>query len=168
MMKDILTEKEALLKAEAFCSRVERCSGEMIRKLEQWGVSSGLAGQILQQLVDDGFVDDRRYAAAFVREKFRFNQWGRIKIARALRERGIAREVMELALRQIDESEYQSVLQELLRGKQRTVKGRSAFEVKQKLIRFALGRGFELETVLSCLPGSGALDLEMERYEIDE
>ena len=80
-MKKECTEEEARLKAEAYCAMSEHCSDDVFRKLEQWGAPLAAYDSILGYLRKEKFVDDQRYAIAFVRDKYRFSQWGRIKIA---------------------------------------------------------------------------------------
>lgn len=158
-MEHELTEKEFLQKAAAYCSQAEHCTAEVSGKLQQWGAASEQIGQVLAVLESEGFLDDRRYAEAFVRDKFRYNKWGRIKIARALREKGIGQNITDIALQQLDPDDYKGVLQDLLKAKQRSVKGRTKYEEKQKLIRFALGRGFEMQMILSCISSSDDDDM---------
>ena len=91
-MKKECTVEEARLKAEAYCAMSEHCTDDVCRKLEQWGVPLAEFDSILEHLKKEKYVDDRRYAIAFVRDKYRFNQWGRIKIAQSLRMKQIGSE----------------------------------------------------------------------------
>lgn len=150
-MEQGLSDKQVLLKAAAYCAQSEHCTLEVVHKLNQWGVTSDSHEAILAFLEKEGYLDNQRYADAFVRDKFRYNKWGKVKIARALREKEVEREFIEHALSVLDDEDYRSVLLELLKGKQRTLKSKSTYEEKQKLIRFALGRGFEMKEILKCL-----------------
>ena len=108
-MKKECTKEEARLKAEAYCAMSEHCSDDVCRKLEQWGAPLAAYDSILRYLKKEKFVDDQRYAIAFVRDKYRFNQWGRIKIAQSLRLKHIDSESINLAMEEIDEGEYQEI-----------------------------------------------------------
>ena len=105
-MKKECSAEEARSKAEAYCSLTERCTDDVLRKLEQWGAPSGASDAIVEYLKKERYIDEQRYANAFVRDKYRFNQWGRIKIAQALRMKHVASEYIYAALDEIDEEEY--------------------------------------------------------------
>ena len=141
-MKKECSENEVRNKAEAYCSSVERCVSEVEAKLEQWGADNG---------IKEKYIDQQRYCAAFVRDKYRFNQWGRMKIVQALRLKKIPANVISLGLEAIDESEYLSILSGLIEQKKRSVKASTDYERNGKLIRFAIGRGFEMEEILRCV-----------------
>lgn len=161
------SEKELLRKAAAYCSQAEHCTAEVSGKLQQWEATSEQVGLVLAVLESEGYLNDLRYAEAFVRDKFRYNKWGRIKIARALREKGIGQDLIDEALQQLALEDYEGVLQALLKAKQRTVKGKTVYEEKQKLIRFALGRGFEMQAILSCIPTADADDMNYSDNDFD-
>lgn len=161
-MKKECTKEEALLKAESYCSVSEHCKDDVIRKLEQWGVSADAYDSIVAQLVKDRFVDEQRYAIAFVRDKYRFNQWGRIKITQALKMKHIATECISVAMEEVDEEEYLSILTSLLQKKQKGVKGTSDYERNGKLIRFAAGHGYEMGEILRCMKRIGCENEDFE------
>ena len=104
-MKKECSESEARNKAEAYCSSVERCVSEVEAKLEQWGADHEIKDRVIEHLIKEKYIDQRRYCAAFVRDKYRFNQWGRMKIVQALRLKKIPADVISLGLEEIDESE---------------------------------------------------------------
>ena len=157
-MKKECTEEEARLKAEAYCAMSEHCSDDVYRKLEQWGAPLVAYDSILGYLKKEKFVDDRRYAIAFVRDKYRFNQWGRIKIVQALRLKHIDAESISLAMEEINEEEYQDVLLSLLRKKLPSIKAKNDYERNGKLIRFAAGHGYSMDEILHCLKQIGCGD----------
>lgn len=156
------TEKEIMYKAEAYCSLAEHCLSEVQTKLQQWGLPAGQEEKVLQYLLHEKYIDEQRYSKAFVRDKYRFNQWGRIKIIQALRLKRILPEYISCALDEIDCEEYFSILSDLLCSKNKSVKARNAYERKGKLIRFALGRGYEMGEVLECLRKQGLGDVNLE------
>ena len=142
---------EILYKLAARCSVSEQCLSDIEAKLEKYDLSDEEKTRILRHLVEEKYVDDRRYAEAFVRDKYRFNKWGRIKIAQGLRMKGIDNETISVAMEAIDEEEYMEILDSLIRAKRKSVKGRNDYEVNAKLCRFATGRGFEFGAIRKCL-----------------
>ena len=97
----------------------------------------------IDYLTREKFVDDQRYAANFVHDKFRFNKWGKVKIAYMLRQKRIAENLIEDALESIPDENYEDTIRELLRIKVKSIKGTAERERKGKLAVFAQGRGFE-------------------------
>ena len=117
MVKRQLTYESALARAASLCSRGEHAEAEMRRKLRQWGAETGDADRVVEWLVDNGFIDNSRYAHAFVYDKSRFDLWGRVKIRHQLRLNGVAGDVVEEAMAEIDEDEYVANLRTLLAAK---------------------------------------------------
>jgi len=143
--------QEALKRAAALCSRQEQYSRHIREKLSEWGIPENDAERIIRKLKDERFLDDRRYAVAFVRDKFRFNRWGRVKISHMLRLKGIMDEVIDEALSMIDEDQYNTTCRELIRNKSAGLKEKDRWTRKSKLHRFATGRGFESDLVFRLL-----------------
>ncbi len=102
-------------------------------------------------MINERFIDEERYARYFVRDKFRFNQWGRVKIAFMLKTKKIQPELIRQSLDAIDEDEYQELLGKLLREKTRKTKFINEYDKKGKLYRFAQSRGFENEAIGTAL-----------------
>ena len=146
-----LTEEEALYKAAAYCSSAEHCRSEVIARLTAWGVDDGTQQRILERLVKERYIDEARYARFYINDKFRFNKWGRNKIIQGLRAKKIPASVYAVELEGIDEEDYLDILRSLLEAKRRDVKARNSYERDCKLIRFALGRGYEMEAIRRCL-----------------
>lgn len=144
------SEEEALCKAAAYCSRAERCSSDVSEKLDGWGVSPDGKRRILERLVAERYIDESRYCRFFIHDKLKCNKWGRHKIAQALWMKKIPSEISAPLLEEIDEEEYRSVLRSLLESKRRTLSARDEYEMNGKLIRFALGRGFEMDEIRRC------------------
>lgn len=156
-----MTTDEILYKLAARCSVSEQCLSDIESKLAKYDLSGEEKTRILRRLVEEKYVDDGRYAEAYVRDKYRFNKWGRIKIAQGLRMKGIDREAIEAAMEVIDEEEYLSILRDLLKTKRKNTKGKSDYEINGKLIRFATGRGFEFAAIRKCI-GASADEYEMD------
>ena len=145
------TPEQALASLMRLCAKAEKSSGDAMRLLVQWGIAPSDQPSILQRLIDHGFIDDRRYAAAFVREKTRLSGWGAYKIRAALAVKRIDRAVIDDALRQLDPTRQQERLEEVLRRKARTIKAEDPFQLKGKLIRYGQSQGYDFETVMEAV-----------------
>lgn len=150
-MKKEMTEKEALNKLAALCSRAEHCTFDMQRKMELWGMDEDARQRVVDALVKGRFIDDERFARAFASDKVRYNKWGRRKVDQALYMKHISEDIRRRVLDGIDESSFTESLRPLLVAKMKSVRAGSDYEMSCKLIRFALGRGFELEEIKDCL-----------------
>jgi len=156
--KKTIDQAEALDKARKLCASEERCLYDIRKKLFDWGISSGNTEKIINQLIADKFVDEWRFARMFASGKFRNNKWGKIKISYELVRRNIAKNIIEDAVRRIDEQEYFNVLKKELSKKQKSVSAGSDWELKAKLHRFASSKGYEneiIDLVLEDLIASG-------------
>ena len=158
--KQPLTPQQAMNRAAALCARCEQAPGDLREKLLKWGLSSSDTVQIIRQLTEQGFVDEGRYARAFVKDKFAFNGWGRIKIAHQLRQKGIANEAIDEAMSALDDDDYRQRLLELLRAKWRNVKEREPRAAWAAMMRFAASRGFETAIAQECVKQVTRLDVE--------
>ena len=146
-----ITEKEALLRLSALCVRGEHCSYEMEEKMRRWGMDEDARARVLARLVELKFVDDGRYARAFVRDKVKYNKWGRRKVEQALWAKRIDEETRRSALAEVDDEDYLAVLRPLLKARRRTLKAADGYELNRKLVRFALGRGFDYRLIRLCV-----------------
>lgn len=149
-MKEI-TEQEAYLRLAALCAQAEHCLQEMHDRMSRWGLGEAARKRVAERLCAERYIDEQRYARAFVNDKVRYNKWGRRKVQQALRLKGIDDETSRQALDEIDEKEYLAVLRPLLKQKRRATRAQSDYEMNQKLIRFALGRGFTFDIIRQCL-----------------
>ncbi len=144
-------QKDAYQKAAFVCSRAEKCSNKIRQKLLDWELDVDEAQAVLDKLVAEKYIDDERYSRSFVRDKFRFNKWGRIKIAYQLRAERIQAPIIDSALEEIDEEEYAGVLAEILLEKSKKIKAANQYDKKAKLLRFAQSRGFENDLIFKTI-----------------
>lgn len=144
-------QKEVFQRAAAICSRREKCSYDILTKLNQWELNEVDAEVVLMQLIEEKYIDDERYAHSFVRDKFRFNKWGKVKITHHLRLKQISPEVIQSALCEIDDSAYEETLQGLLSEKNKNIKAVNQYDRKAKLFRFVQARGFEMDAIYPLL-----------------
>jgi regulatory protein len=139
--------KEALNRAAAYCSRQERCIADVERKLQDWEVEQNEFGAIIEWLLTEKFIDEERFTSFYVRDKFKFNGWGKVKIRWSLKQKNITGTALENALNNIDNNAYTAKLQKLLEVKLKQLKGKDPYKTKASLIRFAQSRGFEAEII---------------------
>lgn len=149
-MKEI-TESEMLQKMASYCSVAERCLQDISKKLDATGLSEEAKENIKLRLVQEKFLDEKRFTRAFVNDKLRFNQWGRVKILSELKKKGIPSLEINEAISGINEREYNNVLQTILKSKNKSIKANNECERFYKLLRFAAGRGFTTQEAGSCL-----------------
>ena len=140
-------EKKLKSKAEAYCSAAERCPSDVMEKLRKWGASEEMIPVIVAHLEKERYLDASRFCRFFVRDKYRFNQWGRLKIVQALRMKQLDSAHIQEGLEEIDDQEYFQILGRLLKQKARGVQAASAYERNVKLMRFAAGRGFTMDEI---------------------
>ena len=155
---DTLTEQEALTRLTALCAAGEHCQQEMVEKMKRWGLDETVQARLMAYLTEHRYVDDERYARAFVSDKLTYNKWGPRKIEQGLWAQGIDEAIRHRVLAEVDDSRYTDVLQPLLQSKRRSTKASSSYELQGKLMRFALGRGFTVEQVRQCLEESSFKD----------
>ena len=156
------TEQEAYLQLAAMCAQAEHCEQEMRDKMKRWGIEPDAQDRVVARLVKERYVDNERYARAFVKDKIRYNKWGRRKVMQALWMKRIDDDIQRSVLDEIDDKEYIDVLVPLLKQKRKTIKAKSDYELNQKLVRFALSRGFDFSIIRQCM------DVDDEMAELDE
>jgi regulatory protein len=141
----------ALKRAMSLCAGREVCLSDIKQKLNAWGVEDEDKQKIINRLINDKFIDERRYALAFVKDKFRYNKWGKIKLSAALRMKNIADETIREALDSIDEEIYRAALKSIITNRRKTLKSRSLYDLKGKLLRYGLSKGFESHLIYDLL-----------------
>lgn len=141
----------ALKKAQYYCAYQERCTQEISTKLYLWGVAERYHQKIIDELITDNYLNEKRYATSFVRGKFNLNHWGKIKIKAALRHKNIAEEYITESLSYIEETDYKSTLMQLLEKKATGLKVNDPRIRKQKLAAYAYSKGFETNEIMHCI-----------------
>ena len=164
-MKKDMTEQEAYLQLAALCAQAEHCQQEMRDKMRRWEINETVQNRIIDRLIKERYIDDERYARAFVKDKIRYNKWGRRKVQQALWQKHIDTDIQQRVLDEIDEKEYLDILRPLLKQKRKSIKAESDYELNQKLVRFALGRGFGFDIIRQCLDVD---DIDIEDIDDDE
>jgi len=142
-------------KAAFLCGRSEHCSSDIREKLKLWGLAAEDAVLVIEKLVEEKYIDDERFARAYVKDKFRFNHWGKQKIAFMLRSKNISSEILELAFEEIEDEGYSEELRKILTEKEKSIKAKDKYDKRNKLMRFAMGRGFESSQISAVLKELG-------------
>ena len=138
-----LTPDQVLDKMAKYCAYQERCVKDVKDKLKTYDIPQESKDEILDYLLDNRFVDNERFAKAFVRGKVNQSGWGVNKIRFHLMQKGIDKELIDEALGQTDEEVYRQRLIDILKTKSKTVKAASDYEKKRKLAAYAMQKGFE-------------------------
>ncbi|WP_371591510.1 regulatory protein RecX [Prevotella sp. P5-50] len=157
-----MTEQEAYLRLAALCAQAEHCEYEMQEKMRRWEIADDAQARVMQRLITERYVDDERFARAFANDKVKYNKWGRRKVEQAMWLKHIAEDIRQRVLDSIDDEEYIAILRPLLQQKRRSVKARNDNELRQKLIKFAIGRGFTMDIIKQCISIDDEEEYDME------
>lgn len=137
--------KEAWLKMADWCASQERCLFDVEQKLNALPIEEQEKKEIIQKLTEEKYVDDTRYVSFYVKDKFKFNGWGKIKIQWQLKQKKVAAPIIADALDELDPEIYENKLWDLLTNKLKTIKGKDIWQTRAALLRFSQSRGFEYD-----------------------
>jgi regulatory protein len=133
----------AIERIKNYCALQDRCQWDVIQKLREWGLQQATKDHILEILITNKFIDEERFSTSFCRGKFRIKNWGKRKIVNELRRKQISSICINTGLKEIDEKEYDLVLEKLFYQKERSIKDKNQFIRKTKIANFLIQRGFE-------------------------
>lgn len=143
-MKKTPNPETTLLQLQSLCARSEQCSFDIGRKLFAKGFSQKQSDEIITKLIDDRFIDDMRYAKAFVHDKYLFQRWGRQKIIAALIAKRFKMPDIRQALNGIDGHQYLLNALHVMHAKAKSLGEESqSAQGKNKILRHAISRGYE-------------------------
>lgn len=137
------TEQELQEKIQRYCAYQERSHQEVRNKLYQLGAFSSQVDKIIGDLIMQGFLNEERFAKAFAGGKFRMKKWGRVKIVKALEQKGVSKNCINIALKEIDDDRYRQALLALLKEKEQRLTEENPFVKKDKLSKFLIQKGYE-------------------------
>jgi len=140
-----------LEKISRYCAYQERCRQDVAEKLGEWKVPDSLTGEVFRELESRKFLDEARFAKLFAVSKFNHNKWGRVRIRYELRGRHIPESLIREALQETGEDHYRAVIRELVLKKYREIKKEKALNIREKIIKFVTGKGFEPELVAGAI-----------------
>ena len=153
MKPKTLTPVQALEKLLDTCALSEICTGEALERLARWGVTGKEAVEIVRKLIAGRYIDDERFARAYVRDRINHARWGRIKIRQSMRLKRLDSELIDRALaEEVDEDVYFANLAAALRQKAANMPEYLDQDCRAKLLRFAAQRGYEPGLIMEMLP----------------
>ncbi len=141
------TPSEALAKIFRYCAYQERSHQEVRNRLFEYGLRTDEIEEILTKLITDGFLNEERFAKAFAGGKFRMKKWGKLKIENELASLGVSPRCIARGMTEIDQDDYEKALRDILRRKSESLDESNAFVLRDKIAKYAIGRGFEPELV---------------------
>lgn len=147
----IVTPEQAYARITRICARKEYAPFDIRQKLLRLNLTDDVVEFLLERLIKERYIDERRYTESYIREKLHFNKWGKRKIELHLAQKRISPDVVRDVFTQFSESQLSESLLSLLEKKRKSVTGRSEYERNGKLIRYALGRGFSMQEISRCL-----------------
>lgn len=138
-----MTPEQYTEKARKYCAYRERCSREVSDKLRQMGAGEALRQQIIKRLMEEGFLDDLRFARLYARGKFLNNQWGKVRIKAELLSRGIDDAHIMMALSEIDQQQYSEMLHAILIKKYHSIREKNRTNPEERTAAYAIQKGYE-------------------------
>ena len=142
---------EALAKIQHYCAYQERSHKEVKSKLHDYGLYQSEVDEIVSQLITDGFLNEERFAKAYAGGKFRMQKCGKLKIKNELEFMGLTKNCIQRGLKEIEAGDYSKTLQALIKKKASESKEENPFKKRDKVARFAIGKGYEPDMVWECV-----------------
>lgn len=142
-----LSPTEALAKIQHYCAYQDRSHKEVKTRLYDYGLNESLVDELIAQLITEGFLNEERFAKAFAGGKFRMKKWGKLKIKNELEFLGLTKNCIQRGLKEIDSADYSKTLKSLIKKKSTEIKEENLFKKRDRVARFAIGKGYEPEMV---------------------
>lgn len=146
-----LSKEQLLARLMKYCAYQERSIKEVEQKLSELECAEELKGAVIDYLIEERFIDEERFAKYYTLGKFRYNQWGRIKISMGLRQKGISEQLIEKYLPEINPDEYTATILKLIEKKKGSTNEEDPYKLKAKILNYVVGKGFEFDEVNSLL-----------------
>ena len=142
-MNKYLSIPDLLKKGEYYCSYQERCHLEVYKKLRTFTSSNSDINEVIGKLISDDYLNETRFSESFVRGKFKNKNWGRVRLSLELKKRSISKKNIEIAMRQIDEDDYQNKFKERFYFLVEKFKNKKKIMIKKKIFDYFNYRGWE-------------------------
>lgn len=159
-----LSKQDAFIRLSGLCANAEHCSYDMLQKMKRWGLDEESRTWVIEKLQKEKFIDEERYCRFFVKDKIKYNKWGRRKIEQALWMKRIPTDIQNNVLDEIDDNDYLKVLKPLISNKKKSIKAENEYEANGKLIKFALSRGFSMELIKRCINNTDEYNIDEEKF----
>ncbi len=143
MSEHYMSYEKALQYAMHMCSKAEKCKSDVIRKLHERNANPTHILKIIKTLEEEKYIDELRYTKFYVRDKFKFNKWGKVKIRTMLLQKQISEQIINEGLSEIEENEYLDMLKNVIKIKEKSISKNKPFTKKNMLFNHALSKGFE-------------------------
>lgn len=143
-----ISPSKAMSRMAAQCARREYVAFDIETKLQRYNLDRSIIEEIIAQLKKDKFIDETRFTRSFIKDKLRFNKWGRKKIEYALKQKRVPDSIVSKVFEEFTNQDLNGALQEIMQAKWKTIKGDTNYERRTKLIRFALSRGFDMDDIM--------------------
>lgn len=144
-------KKTGLAKAESYCAYQERSQQEVRSKLYDWGLWPNEVEEVISDLIETNFLNEERFAKAYVSGKFNIKHWGKIKIKQGLKLKKITDKMIAIALNTIDYDDYLLTILNTAEKKLPTIKENDPYKKKYKLVTYLMGKGFENDLIVEVL-----------------
>ena len=156
-----MSEQEALSKLMTICAQSEHCEHDCREKMIRWKIERDAQDRIIDKLKDGNYIDEERFCRAFVKDKLMFNHWGRRKIEAALFQKRIQKSISTPILDEIPIKDYIENLKPLIASKKRQIdQSLPDYDIRQRLIRYAVGRGFTFDVIKEVVDTDGFEDTD--------
>lgn len=153
--KRIVSPEQAYARMTRICAKKEYAPSEIREKLQRMNLAPEVVDTLITRLKKERYIDESRFAESYIRDKIRFNKWGKRKIEMHLIQKKIPRQVIDSAFELFSDQQLTESLQLILEKKRKSIAGKTEYERNGKLIRYALGRGYAMEDIMSCLKKMG-------------
>ncbi len=145
--KHIVTTLQAIEKIKRYCAAAEHCQEEVRLKLKSYQVDNDKIESIICDLISEKYIDELRYAHAFVSGKTNIKSWGKLKIINELKKKKISQKCIDMALKNIKEEDYQQKMDMLAKKWLKTHQNEPKNQIKQKLFRFLYSKGYSADEI---------------------
>jgi regulatory protein len=146
-MSELFKQSDIVKKLQRYCVYQDRCHKDVTDKMKLMKIPYSLFDNVLVELIKDDFLNEERFAFSFVRGKFRIKQWGKIKLKNGLLQRNITLALINNALGQINNEDYNKTFEELALKKFNSLNQDTSIKSKKKFISYLQYRGWENDLI---------------------
>ena len=139
--------KNLIEQLKSYCAIQERCSNDIVTKMKSWRITNKNQNKILEILIQEDFINDKRYSKSFCRGKFRIKKWGKIKIVNELKRKNINSTTIISSLNEISDMDYSKELDTQFNKKKQSITTLNYYEKKKKIANYLIGKGYESNLV---------------------